>query len=79
MTFASFLMALALAGVAWVRALIVIARHRPWLALPGLLCPPLIAWIARRHRLDLSFELSLLGTALTCLLPSLFYFGVILR
>lgn len=69
MTVTSFFLAVGLSAVVLVRTLWALAV---WL-------PPQLFCTATRHRLQLRRELGLLLLALICLLPSLFYFGVIVR
>lgn len=70
MTATSFFLAVGLCAVVAVRTLWAVARWLP---------RQLFATAGARHRLDLRLELGLLLLAMICLLPSLFYFGVIAR
>lgn len=71
MTATSFFIAVILLAVATARTLWTVARR--------ILFPPRDVVAARHRGLSLGFELDLLKLALLCLLPSIFYLGLLAR
>lgn len=77
MTTTSFFLAFVLGAWGFVRIVRKVGARHFGVAVACLLVPPLVLPVARYYGLNFSREYRILALALGCLLPTIFYFGVL--